>query len=483
MPWPLLLVVGLIPLQEDLSVLRERLRDEDERVRAEAVKALGRMDSLEATRLLPDLLVDPNAYVRDWTFTTLVRIKDEGAIAFLIQEGMRRPEEKIRMDLAEWAGEARVHEAVPGLVGLLEDRSPRVRAAAADSLAEIGDPAAASGLRERLGERRPLLRARFLVALGRLAGKEAAKEVREGASDRAWQIRVASVLLAGRCLPGEEALEIGLLGMRDRAWPVRAAAVALLADLRDPGGVGPLIDALQWEGRLRHDAYGALRRITGKEIPLEPDLWTRWWEVNRKRFEPPAKGPAPDPTRKTRTRLLYHGLPVVSRRIAFVLDLSGSMRDPLDGGGGPSRLDLAREELSRVIREIPRKAVFNLYFYNEVVTSWQGQAVPATRRRRAEALAFLARQEAGGYTNLYGALEKALDDLAIDTIYLLSDGGPSRGEVIFRDRILRRITERNRIRRVTIHTIDTGSRLRHQTALLKDLAAATGGSTLRLVEE
>lgn len=468
----------------DLAELEKKLHHEDDSVRVGAVKALGRMNSIEATRLLPDLLLDPNTYVRDWTYMTLTKIKDPASVKFLSAEAIRRPEVKIRLDLAEWAGEGGVSGAVPALVGLLEDKSPPVRLAAAEALAEIGDRSAAPDLKGRLGERKAPLRARFLIALGRLAGEEAAEEVEKGLRSRAWEVRVASVSLAKGCLARDAALEAGIRAMRDKAWPVRAAAIELLGDLEEGKGVEPLISAMEAEGRLRHDAYVALMRLTGEDIPLEPDLWRRWWEVAREKFEPPGKGPSiDDPRKKTRTRLRYHGLPIVSNRIAFVLDLSGSMRDPLEKGGGPTKLDLAREELTRVIRGLDKKAVFNIYFYNEEVTSWRKQAAPATRKHRSDAAAFLARQKALGYTNLYGALKAALDDLEVDTIYLLSDGGPSRGEVIFKDRILGRVAGQNRVRRVVIHAIDTGSRKWHQTELLQDLSKASGGFYLRLGKE
>ena len=194
--------------------------------------------------------------------------------------------------------------------------------------------------------------------------------------------------------------------------------------------------------------------------------------------------PGPDdPSRTTKARVSYHGVPVVSHRIAFVLDLSGSMRDPAGDGTARSLLEVAMEELARVIDELPEKGLFNIYFYNEETHPWRPEAAPATPRARKEAKAFLAKKEAKGYTNLYGGLQRALADLQVDTIYLLSDGGPSRGEVIFTDRILRKVDELNRIRRVTIHAIDTGSRKFHQTRLLEELAARTGGRYVRIVEK
>ena len=475
----LLLAAFIIPPQDDLRELKQRLAHKESDVRAKAARALAKMNRLEATALLPDLLLDPSAYVRDTCFMALADISDDASTEFIISQGLGRPEEKVRRDVCEWARQEKVIRAVPALKRLLRDRAPGVREEAALALGEIGDASAVPALRKALRERRGDVRAQILFALGLLAGDGAAEEVRKGSEDRSWEVRVVSVGLASRCLSREDAIDVATKALGDRTWPVRSAAIELLADLKDPSGVEPLIDLLEEGGRLGHEAHGALIRLTGKDIPPDPVLWREWWGVNRESFRPPTdETRKDDPRKKTRTRLRYHGVPILSHRIAFVLDLSGSMRD--SAADGSPKFDLAREELLRVIDQLPYDAYFNIYFYNEEVTSWRKEAAPAAPKSKEAARAFIERQKPKGYTNLYGGLRSALDDLQVDTIYLLSDGGPSRGEVIFTERILRRIADRNRLRRVVLHSIDTGSRRWHQTSLLKGLAGSSGGEYLRL---
>ena len=389
MLWQTLLITALTLCPTDLAELKGRLRHEDSDVRARAVKALGEMNRLEATRLLPDVLLDSSPYVRDWCFVALGKIRDGASRQFLISEGMRRREARIRLDLAEWAGEERIAGAVPELIRLLKDKSTPVRLAAADSLASIGDPPAAPAIEARLKEKSHAVRAQMLLAFGRLARDGAAGAVAEGGDDPAWQVRVAALTLSRGCLPRDEALEAGRKGIRDRTWPVRAAAIEMLASLKHPGGIPHLIDELASEGRLRQDAYDALVRLTGKEIPPDLELWRAWWEVAREGFEPPARETKRSGSRRTRTRIRYHGIPIVSNRIAFVLDLSGSMREPAGEPSDVTKLTAARDELSRVIGGLGRKAVFNIYFYNESVIAWRPWAVRASRQNRAEALAFV----------------------------------------------------------------------------------------------
>ncbi|MCZ6691330.1 MAG: HEAT repeat domain-containing protein [Planctomycetota bacterium] len=483
MIWLALLTITLLPQTDDLDLLKSRLRSDRSDVRAAAIRRLGEMNRLEATQLLPDLLLDPNAYVRDTCFVTLGKIDDGPAVDYLINEGMRRGESQIKVSLAEWADTTRPPGGAPGLLRLLKDRSPAVRLAAAEALARIGDPSVAADLEKALREKDGGVRARMLLAFARLAPEMASKRVRKGLSHRHWQIRVAAVIAAGNCLEGAEAVEAGRDALRDKAWPVRAAAIELLRDSKNRSAVEPLIAALEMKGRLGEDAYQALMRLTGMDLPPEADLWLRWWALQEDSFRPAESGPKGDSPRKTRTALRYHGVPVVSRRIAFILDRSGSMRDPLEKGGRGTKFEFARKELSRVIDELPEKALFNIYFYSDEVSSWKKRATPAHRQSRLEARSFLDRQRAKGYTNLYGALVAGLDDLEVDTIYLLSDGGPSRGDVIFTERILHRVGRRNRIRRVVIHTIDTGSSRWHQAYLLKELAKGSGGRYFRLHEE
>ena len=97
------------------------------------------------------------------------------------------------------------------------------------------------------------------------------------------------------------------------SWRARAAAIAGVTALRDPTLLPDLVTRLEEEeGRLRLDAWNALRGLTGKEIPPDPEQW--------RAVLPLAK--LPDAASRLapglpRTTSLYFGLPVASQRIAF----------------------------------------------------------------------------------------------------------------------------------------------------------------------
>ena len=68
-------------------------------------------------------------------------------------------------------------------------------------------------------------------------------------------------------------------------------------------------------------------------------------------------------------------------------------------------------------------------------------------------------------------------DKRVDTIYLLTDGLPTRGRLTAPEAILKEIKLLNRTRGVTIHTIAFGA----ESNLLRQLAEQNGGQ-YRLVD-
>ena len=74
-------------------------------------------------------------------------------------------------------------------------------------------------------------------------------------------------------------------------------------------------------------------------------------------------------------------------------------------------------------------------------------------------------------TNVFDTLEAALKDRRIDTIYLLTDGVPTRGRITEPGAILEEIGIQNRLRGVTIHCIAFGE----ESKFLEDLAKQNGG--------
>ncbi|RMG15369.1 MAG: VWA domain-containing protein [Planctomycetota bacterium] len=296
---------------------------------------------------------------------------------------------------------------------------------------------------------------------------------------------------------------VGLLlipALEDRQERVRVAAVEGLSTVRDKDVIAALVRCLtKARGRLRADAHRALRRLTGVEI-ASPDDWGPWWEAQREVFRfrsvgeddgaEEDEGPARTVTRLEPPgrsgRTIFGG--VASERVVFVVDVSGSMETRCQDseGGSRSRLDYVRAELDAVLDGLDEATRFDLVAFSTQVRAWRGKLVRASAANKRKARGWLRRAlRPDGETNIYGALEAAFRHRDADTIYFLSDGTPTAGEVTVGEEILARVRQWNSGRGVRVHTIgflagapgplvleDKGMSKRFLAALAK----ATGGT-------
>jgi hypothetical protein len=294
-----------------------------------------------------------------------------------------------------------------------------------------------------------------------------------------------------------------LKALQDSLWPVRAAALASLRRVKDRGSVPGLIDALERErGRLQHETAQVLRDLTGVDLGLEVLQWRSWWEAQREAGGGrPAAGRAGEPRYAGPT---YYGIRLVTNRVVFVLDLSGSMRDPVEpsenllrrlppedrplvGKEIKNKLELAKSQLARAVQALPEEASFSLVFFSDSPFVWEKSLVPATAENKKRALQRVESAGASGGTNIHDALratlelggEDALERFAQgpDTVFLLTDGNPSRGEL--RDpRLLQSwFGDENLPRRIRVNTIGVG---RQAARFLKGMAEDSGGEFISL---
>jgi len=315
-------------------------------------------------------------------------------------------------------------------------------------------------------------------------------------SDEALRMGAASALAEIRTPEAMEALH-GLLG--DKRWPVRVEALRQTAKLRRIESVPVLIGRMEAEsGRFRDDAHAALRVLTGLDHGRVPERWRRWWDAEGATFELPDAATAARAEDERRRRAAdddagdtraarYFGVHVTSERQVFVLDVSGSMRLPsgatdseAPAGGRElnevTRMDVAKRELADVLRRLPDDVLFNVVFFESRVTSLEKKLVRMKKATRQKALRFVLDQYAVGGTALYPALELAFADPLVDTIYLLSDGAPTEGELTDVNEIRAEVRRWNSARHVRIHGVSMGQ----DSTLLRWLCEDTGGRYLRV---
>lgn len=376
------------------------------------------------------------------------------------------------------------------LVKALDDSSPEVRTVVLDALATRKDRSTLKKARKSLSSKHDGELRQAIVTVGVLSGgdEDWAEEVLEYARDSRFAARMgaAQALLELRTTEAIDALERLLA---DTDWRVRAQALQQVANLRRKRSIPILIDRLDQESaRLKHDVARVLRLTTGLDNGTSANRWRSWWSAEGEGFALPEVKVALDAEKERAARrkenpttATFYGLEVVSDRVAFVLDTSGSMsakastrgRTGTDRGknAGPTRLEVAKKELSGALRGISPGVLFNIVFFSTGVSPWQDELIAKDEEIQEAAEEFVARQAPAGGTNIYDAILVALEDPRVDTIFLLSDGDPTAGSVTDPEEILSRIAKLNRVRQVQFHCISIGKGSR----FLERLAQVGGG--------
>lgn len=330
-------------------------------------------------------------------------------------------------------------------------------------------------------------------------------------------------------------LDALLVTLADRSWRIREVSIQALVECSDTDKdrvTLALITALAKEsGKLRKTLGDALGRITGADKGTNPDAWIDWFK-ERKREEQglPAKSGKGD--RGTAVRVFE--TESFSDRYVFVIDTSVSMkktiseedkeklkksindkadpndkRKPLDWTQITCKLDLAREEMIRSLEVMdPTRTKFTIVSFDIEAKVWKDELVPTDAKNVTEAAAWLRGIKGGNRTNVFAALNAALDlsetlagvdvdkrkgkpkpgkdgkvvtgphaDEAIpDTIFLYTDGYATNGKYAGNDVawasksqeekaklyseimkfMLEEIEDRNRVSRIQIHCIGVG---------------------------
>ncbi|MCA9003613.1 MAG: hypothetical protein KDB61_16940, partial [Planctomycetes bacterium] len=160
--------------------------------------------------------------------------------------------------------------------------------------------------------------------------------------------------------------------------------------------------------------------------------------------------------------------------------------------------------LQRTIEGLESYVKINILAFATDVKTWKKKLVPANVLNKKSAIDWVGRLEAiggtskedlaaagltgaanleAGKTNTFGVLMEALGaagrgtkdkyyEVEVDTIFFLSDGRPTVGELVDPDDILREVRKSNELRKVVIHTIAIGE---FDKQFMAQLAEGTGG--------
>jgi hypothetical protein len=322
------------------------------------------------------------------------------------------------------------------------------------------------------------------------AGKKKALDLAAGlhellAKDPSWRQDLAVLAAAKddehRMLGLSMLLEIGAdagietaqKSLKDTAWELRSLCYRYLTKCRDVSSIPLLIARYgKEEGRLAAELEHALFVHTATRCFSKKE-WDGWWAKHKNGFALPhadtVKGGGSSSGGNT---IAYHDIPVVSTRIAFLVDRSGSMREKVGTDKKRTRLDVAKEQLTRVVEALPATHHVNLIAYETGVDPLWNEIRKLDPDNRQKLLEIARLLPLGGGTNIFDAIEKAFADPNVDTIYLMTDGQPSAGRLRTTEDIVDEVQRWNRTRQIVIHCISIGL----DSDLLKRLAAMSGGA-------
>jgi hypothetical protein len=362
-------------------------------------------------------------------------------------------------------------DLIPTLIGLLRDREPNIRIAAANAIGTAMQP--------HVDETE-----------GKSPNKETAAKL-------------------DQCIK-----QLQKLLVRDKIWQVRSAAAFSLASMRCKAVIPALIKGLDAELRRKKDPWAMdvrlhkiLEGLTGQSVVrggIAP--WKAFWKQEgasfavRPKTKPGEEEPKDDRYKK------FFDLTIESDRVLFVLDFSGSMAEPVElkadgataGGGAPTettKAELVVKELKKLVMSLPDGALCNFVVFSEDVRIWRAEGerpalVKLDDESRDDLLGnFLDGLRPNGPTNLYEALKAALGfggrglydkyyGAGFDTLYVITDGAPTAGPITDKLEIRKRVREANDLRKIAIHCITFGDQ--NDTSFLKPMAEENGGRHIHI---
>ncbi len=306
-----------------------------------------------------------------------------------------------------------------------------------------------------------------VAALVKLGSEKLSPKFESAFTDRkASAEELGVVMVVAAKLPDERSEGWLVTGLRHESGLVARLAIDGARERHSKGAIPILIELLEERGvdkdSIAYEARQALIFLTRRNFDSGED-WRKFWDSHRDGFDPKNPGEGDG---QTGVVLLdpdapeFFGVKIVSDKVAFVIDISGSMVQFDPGGGGGSwesrqRITRTKYQLAKAIQELSKGSYFNVIAFNEEIDLFQKQLVPANSGQKKKALGFVNNLIADRGTDTGLALEAAFQDPRVDTIVLLSDGSPhtpaGKPEVLM-PLVEQQLTDLNRLRKVRVYT-------------------------------
>lgn len=275
------------------------------------------------------------------------------------------------------------------------------------------------------------------------------------AAARPNNVLVLNSVLEGFGEQGDNDALAGLDTLRHSAlvasdFGIRRGLIQAIIAIRTPEAIDLLLEILPViDGEVRGDAVKYLSALSGERYGENPDQWKMWWDKKRDGFKFPNKLASPADIMAAfaaEGTATYYDLPIFARRMVFIIDCSDSMNQR-------GRIQAAKQELLDAINALDEEKYFNIVAFNSRVAPWQGDLQPATTLAKANAARWIESLRPQELTASYDALEATFSFKNLEAIYFVSDGAPTMGKIVEKEKIVEAVREGNRIRRVTLYTL------------------------------
>jgi hypothetical protein len=448
-----------------LETLAAQLGEPEPDRRRSAVRGLVELGTQQAWRLVLGALEDVESAVGDEAQISVAGIADPKLLDELLgRGGLEAREPRVVTRAAEALGRIGVPldgEALAKKVSARDGEAARMLVWSIERLALAGKlegrpERIAEALERCVGSRQHLdLSCAALLALAAVDETRGRKRCIEALRDSTPERRCAALAALGR-MRTAEAFAAGISAMSDEDPRVRMAAIECLDAVGTRAAMLILISRLATETRLRvrWRIVGVLQGASGLKHRLDVRPWKLWAEalpegdVLRPRLDKGEKGR--DDAGATRAGG-FAGLQIVSDRVAFLFDFSGSMWTSLDDGRLPK--DVVADKLRLALETLPESTEFNLIPFTNVPIPWEEEVRPAKKNEVRRALEFFDACQSRGRGNFYDAALLAMADPKVDTIVVLTDGVPTGGFHSDMDLILPLLCDQTRWRKLVVDSI------------------------------
>ena len=484
---PILLAVLALQAapKPDLKDLERELEAPKPETRRSAVQKLAALGDRRAWELVLRALGDAESMVGDEAEVALGAITDAKVVQELLgNAGLRSRDPWVRLRAAEVVGRLRIPldgELLARALSFIEPNEGELRRMLLWSIERLAAAKRVEGDRRRayravetiaVSRADAELRGAALEAASALDALEAHAIVIEALSDRSEALRCAA-LLAVSSTTEQECLTLSERALDDPELCVRAQAIENLEKLSSRAAILALVHRMEIEKRerLRNGILAWLRGRSGLDLGFDAAAWRQWAEKVEGKLATGSGGGVRLPPIGA-TKASFAGLSLVSDRICFLVDFSGSTWQTKVGER--TRKEVLDEKLRGALEALPATTRFNVMPYTNEPIPWEKRLVASDKANVKRALEFFEHCRQSGRGNFFDAAMLALEDPEVDTIVVLTDGVPTGGHRWNLELMVELLVERNRFRKVAFDSILVDAPKSKQR-LWAELARRTGG--------